>query len=355
MSAVSPEQKPKRKKPLRRIYRYRAYLDPGQEPEAIAAAKEVMDIYLQCCETPDVSQARRDVNQKLRHLWTPTRQLVGSWIKGVYRRQYYKAGGKDEKPKLKAQKRRWRSGVLGGFFLTTPGELTWEQILERGDKYRAQVRMLDNNEKPLAEMLMPLYSDKAKDRLRFRFLMHRPIPEEGMLQRCYLVCTPNVVNGKEVGYTWYFGISVRLPDPPLRTIKRSGVLTPSWKLEPNGSLLVATLDITDEQGQVSQKQFHLPPGTIRRARKAYGLSISGDDTLVYRNFDRWRSDVYQKMAAQIYAQVDYLRLLPAQTGVKIPGTYPAHRRYASLSVLYRALRYHAGREGAAIEIIKPAL
>lgn len=338
---------------MRRIYRYRAYIEPEQEPEAVIAAQQVMDIYLKCCETPDVSEARRAVNQDLRHLWTPTRQMVGSWTKGVYRRQAYKAGGKEDAPKLKSRARPWRSGVIGGFFLTTPGELSWQDILNRGDKYRAQVRMLDKNEKPMAEMQMPLYSDKQKERLRFRFLMHRPIPEEGMLQRCYLVCTPNVVDGTVRGYTWYFGISVRLPDPPMRAIKRVGVLQPSWKLEPNGSLLVATLDITDQNGKKSTRQYHLPPGTIRRARQAYGLSISMEDNVVYRNFDRWRSDLYQKISAKIYREVDYLRLKPVQTGVKIPGTYPAHRRYASLSILYRNLRYHAGREGAAIETIKP--
>ena len=342
---------PKRKKPVRRVYRYRAYLDPSQEPEARAAAMKVMDIYLHSCQTPDVQEARKSVNQDLRYLWTPTRQMVGSWTKGVYRRKSYKTGGEQEKPRFR--KRPWRSGILGGFFLTTPKEIPWEEILERDEKYRAQVKIIEEGPHPVAEMVMPLYSDKDKDRLRFRFILHRPIPKEGLLQRCYLICTPRVVNGKILGYTWYFGISVRLPDPDLRVVKRTGILTPYWKLEPNGSLLVASLKIVHQNGKTETRAYHLPPGAIRRGRRAYGLSIAGQDNVVYRKFNRWRADIYRKIAVDIFNRVDFLRVKPIQTGVKVPGTNPRHRRYASLSMLYQFLRYRAGRIGAALEIVKP--
>lgn len=326
-----------------RSYVFKAWAEPEAQPMLIEQGQRVMRTYAQALKIPDLNDARRYLYENMDDLWYATRQMAATWVKGQSARKLMrrKPRPEDESPELAAKI--GYDAVLGGIIGSY--EIPWGEFLEKGEKFRVYCRTIKAGNKPILELTTPVWTDKKKDRVRIRFLMHRPIDRDAMVQRFHILMRPKKRNSIIIGYTFYLSIMVKVETPEARRPKRMGTLQPAWKVEPDGSLLVLGLEIEYMDGTKSHHQYHLPPGTIQRARRAHYLSLSGQDNVEYRRYERWRLDQYRKIAVDVCKRTDALRVRSFKSGEEIPGTIPRHRPYVSVAKLIMAIRERGKKEG----------
>jgi hypothetical protein len=332
--------------PLQRTWKFKAWIVSSEE-EALRQAQRVRYEFVQAAQMENVMEARKQFGERLKDLWTPNRQEPSRWIDAEHRR-YLSVRKKRDLGTLDDVIQNGWSGLLFGVFHTVPKERTWEDVIERGreDKYLVRTRLVDGKgDKPIYEVEMPLWMDREKPKLRFRFLAHRPFPEGATFNRFFLAAWPKVREGKIIGYRWEIGMRLELPDPESRLARRLGIWTPRWKPELDGRILVGELLITYLDHTSKTVLYHLPAGTISRARRVHHLSLTGKDTVEYEQFARWREDQYRKMAMDVTRRVDAIeikKINAVRTQHKDPRKY---RAMVSAGLLSNIIDRTARREG----------
>jgi len=280
-----------------RSYVFKAWLEPDAEPVMIQQGHRLMRTYAQALKIMDLNQARQYIYQDLDDLWYASRQMAATWVKGQNARKQMQRKPRPKDEGQEAEESIGFDAVLGG--ILNASELTWEAFMDHGEKYRVFCRTVRAGDSPLLELTTPIWTDKGKDRVRVKFLMHREIPKDAMVQRYMIVMRPKKRDGQVIGYACYISFMIRFDKPELRRPKRMGTLQPAWKVENDGSIFVLGLEIQYMDGTSAHHEYHLPPGTIKKARKAYHLSITEQDNVEYRHYERWRRDQYRKIAVDV--------------------------------------------------------
>ena len=333
-----------------RNFVYKAWVDPKDEPLLIEQAQRIRRTYAKACQFDTMEKGRKYLNTELADIWYATRQMTATWLKGEHARRTIKRKGRPEDDDTEQAAHDGYNGVIGGV-LVSANELPYAEFLQRNEKYKVYFKTIKVGEKPLMELTMPLWSRRDGEPFSVRFLMHRPIAGHLLVRRFHLVMRYKRHAGKLVGYTWYVSIMVKMDNPEMRQPRRVGTLWPSWKVEPDGSILVMRLEIDYLDGTKKDIKYHLPPGTISRARRAYHLSIIGQDNIEYNNFDRWRMDTYRKWAVDVckrvdvIKQVDFTKPIGLEVGSSVPGTIPRHRPLVAVGLLIAAIREKANGSG----------
>lgn len=326
-----------------RSYVFKAWLEPEAEPMMIEQGHRLMRAYAQALKITDLNQARQYLYQNLDDLWYASRQMAATWIKGQSARKQMRRKPRPEDEEVGSEESIGSDAVLGG--IVNASELSWEAFLEHGEKYRVYCRTVRAGDHPLMELTTPIWTDKGKDRVRVKFLMHRQIPKDAMVQRYMIIMRPKRREGRLIGYGCYISFMIKCDKPELRRPKRMGTLQPAWKVENDGSIFVLGLDIEYMDGTTARHEYRLPQGTIKRAKQAYHLSITGKDNVEYRHYERWRRDQYRKMAVDVCKRVDAIRVNAYKSGEIIPSTVPRHRPFVSVAKLISAIAERATMDG----------
>ncbi len=329
-----------------RSYVFKAWAEPESAPMLIEQGHRLMRTYAQALKIVDLNEARQYVYQNLDDLWYASRQMASIWIKGQNARKLMKRKARPEDEDPEVAEAMGYDAVLGG--VVNASELSWEKFIEHGEKYRVFCRTIRGGDRPLLELTTPVWTDKSKERVRIRFLMHRPIPKDAMIHRFFIIMRPKRREGRVIGYAFYLSFMIKIEKADLRRPKRMGTLQPAWKVENDGSILVLGLDIEYMDGTTAHHEYHLPPGTIQKARKAQHLSITGQDNVEYRHYDRWRQDQYRKIATDVCKRTDALKMKTYKSGESIPGTVARHRPFVSVAKLIAAISERAAKEGVSM-------
>ncbi|PKY11826.1 hypothetical protein B1757_02370 [Acidithiobacillus marinus] len=336
-----------------RTYKYKAWIESPEEKEIIEAAQRVYYEFERAAQLEELPDARNQLYESLADLWTPNRQDPARWLQTEHRRMILRR--KKGKPLKSLEERKESSdkGVLFGVFHTKAEQKSWDNVLKHTRKKEATVLVTthlvdEKNGKPVYEVKMPVWMDRKKDPLRFRFIMHRPPPENGKVYRFFLVVWPKICAGKRVGCRWEMAMRVEIPDPEQRHPRRVGTWQPRWHLNPDGSLLVGELEIDYLDRTTKRIRYELPAGVISRARKAHHLSITGENTEMYHHFVNWRKDKYFKIARDITHRVDMIKILNANTNLATRDDQARYRAFVSSGQLSAIIEATCKREGLLI-------
>lgn len=336
-----------------RTYKYKAWIESPEEAEIIEAAQRVYYEFERAAQLEELPDARNQFYDSLSDLWTPNRQDPIRWLQTEHRRMILRRKKGKTLKSLEERKQSGEKGVLFGVFHTKAEQKKWDAILKHTKKKEASVRVTthlvdEKNGKPIYEVKMPVWMDKQKEPLKFRFIMHRPIPEEGTVYRFFLIAWPKIRGGKRTGCRWEMAMRVELPEPEQRQPRRVGTWQPRWHANPDGSLLVGELHIDYLDRTSKNIRYELPAGVISRARRAHHLSITGEDTEMYHHFVNWRQDKYFKIAKDITHRVDLIKIQNANTNLGVRDDQPQYRAFVSSSKLSAIIEATCKREGLII-------
>ncbi len=338
---------------MHRTYKYKAWIVSPDEEVALEAAQRVFYEFEKAAHLDEIVAARNHVYESLADLWTPNRQDPIRWLQTEQRRVM--ARRKKSKPlkTLEERKKTGDKGVIFGVFHTRAVQKNWKEVIEHSQKKGNTVLVTTNlvgekNGHPVYEVQMPLWMDREKEPMKFRFIMHRPFPDDGTIYRFFLVAWPKIRRGKRIGCRWEIGVRVEMPEPEQRQPRRVGTWQPRWHAEPDGRVLVGELHIEYLDRTSKVIPYHLPAGVISRARKAHHLSITGADTEIYHHFVNWRQDQYFKIAKDITHRVDLIKVINANTNLATRDDQPQYRAFVSSGKLSAMIVATCRREGLII-------
>ncbi len=326
-----------------RSYVFKAWVDTETAPMLIEQGQRLMRAYAQACKIEDLNEGRQFLYKELGDLWYASRQMTATWLKGQHARRFMKRKPRPEDEDAGIGEQVGYDGVLGGLFGST--EVSWGNFTKRSDRYRVFCKTISDGKKPMLELTMPVWTEKKKDLVKVRFLMHRPIGNDVMVHRYHILMRPKKRNCVVIGYAFYVSLMLKVDNPEERRPRRMGTLQPAWKVEADGSILVLVLEIEYLDGTKVTHQYHLPPGTIKRGRRAQHLSMTGQDNVEYRNFERWRLDLYRKIATDVCKRADALKTRSYNSAAAIPGTIPRHRPLVSAAKLIMTISQKAKATG----------
>lgn len=332
---------------MQRSFVFKAWIISPTESEVLLQAHRVVYEFTKAAQMEDSKEARIQFANQIKELWTPNRQEPSRWIEMEHRRFLTRRKKKELLPFEE-----WVSpgakGMLFGVFHTVAAQRTWDDVIERGKVERLVVRTYPVGEKDgkiTYEVDMPLWTERDQPKLIFRFLAHREFPKDATFYRFFLVAWPKIRDGKLIGYRWEINIRVEMPEPTPRMSRRMGFWEPRWRAEKDGRVLVGVLTIRYLDKTEKVVRYHLPAGTISRARRVYHGSVTGQDTVEYEKFNRWRADLYRKIAVDITRRVDTLDLMRVNTAKAQHQDPKRYRAMVSSGALANIIMRTAKREG----------